>query len=128
MQQQASRHQFRAQMLVKRKEDGKKGVVVDEMGFMRVCSDEEVPVVFEGTAAYFGTDFRELELLGKEDAVADFEKCGGGKGAECCKFLAAGARGFTCERFGSLRNAIIFKKDMAAKREPTEMFPNCQIA
>jgi hypothetical protein len=112
--------------LVKRISDEKIGVVIsDDFG---CCGPDEVMVVYEGTTFGDGTDFRELENLGPEKPVADPEKCGAGKGPECCIFLAM-SRGFTCERFGHLRNTLIFRKEsMKAKREPTAMFPKCQLS
>ena len=63
-----------------------------------------------------------------EKAQADPKKCGAGKGVDCCIFMTVGANGFECERFSALRNTLIFKKEqMVAKREPTELYPGCQI-
>lgn len=117
------------QTIVRNKGTGKKGVAVDDLpGMMRCCSEQETPVVYEGETFSSGTDTVLLEVIGPEGAVADLEKCGGGKGAECCIFLALGAKGASCERFGSLRWNIIFREgQMGAKRHPAELFPDCQL-
>lgn len=112
------------QTLVKRKSDGKLGVIVpDSFG----CCDEGVAVVFDGNSYYQETMPDNLEVIGHENAIADFKKCGGGLGEQCCIFLTADATGFTCDRFSSLRASIIFKDDMVSKRYPVEMYPNCQL-
>jgi hypothetical protein len=93
---------------------------------MDCCTAAETPVVFDGTSSFVGISTGDLTVLGPEAAVADFAKCGGGQGADCCKFLAVGASGLTCERFGSLRYTLFFKRDMVAQREPVEPYPHCQ--
>lgn len=96
---------------------------------MNCCGPNEVPVVYEGSTAFFGTDVGDLEVIGPENAEADIEKCGADKGEECCIFMAMGSDGLSCERFGNLRYDLIFRKDqMRAKREPTELFPDCQLS
>jgi hypothetical protein len=103
---------------------GKKGLVVPDM--MGCCAEYEVPVLYEGSPGFCGTNKEELEDLGPENPIPDFNKCGGGKGAECCIFLTAGANGFGCERSSELRNALIFRT-MSSKRNPTALFPKCQL-
>lgn len=112
--------------IVKNKVTKKLGVVVTDP--FDVCTDNEVPVVYEGTTASVGTDSRNLESLGHENAQADPKKCGAGQGENCCIFLTAGANGFECGRFGSIRWSIIFRKErMVAQRDPVQLFPNCQL-
>jgi hypothetical protein len=106
--------------------NGKIGVTVD--GTLGVCSSWETPVVWEGQNYFSGTPTEELKIIGPEKAIADFVKCGAGKGPKCCIFLSVGQSGPTCERFGSLRTSLIFNDKMAAKRNPTEMFPKCQLS
>mgnify|MGYP001560372332 FL=1 len=117
------------QTVFRNKKSGSVGVVCPDLGGMlSCCNDDEVPVVYEGTTASCGTIFDQLEIVGPENALADREKCGAGKGKDCCIFLAVGANGFECQRFGNLRWDLVFRKSaMNAKREPIEMFPNCQF-
>lgn len=100
------------------------GVVVsDPYG---CCDSHEVPVVYEGTTAFLGTDINILKELEDESPKADLIGCGAGKGKDCCIFLTVGKDGPECQRFTSLRNTLIFKKEkMNAQREPTEMYPKC---
>ncbi len=61
------------------------------------------------------------------EAVADFKKCGAGKGADCCIFLVGGSGGAECARYTSLHNTLVIKSStMNAKRAPTLPFPDCQ--
>ena len=113
------------QTLVRHIPTGKIGVVVSD--FMACCTDSEVPVVFDGTNSFAGTLEGDLKVLGPEQAIPDFKRCGGGQGARCCRFLVAGARGLECERFGHLRYMLIFKRDMTAQRDPTALYPSCLL-
>jgi hypothetical protein len=117
---------FPRRTLVRNHQTGQKGVVVDELPMMRVCGPDEVLVVYEGVNTGLGTNFHQLEVLGKETAIADLKMCGAGRGAECCIFLSVGGDDVHCERFGDLRNRLIFST-MSAKRDPVEPFPACQI-
>lgn len=115
--------EFKMGLVVKHK-DGRAGVVVtDPFG---CCSGKEVPVVYDGTNFYSGTDYQYLKIIGPENAVADPKKCGAGTGKQCCIFLVIGTNGFECQRFGSLRDTLIFRK-MNAKRHPTQLYSNCQL-
>ncbi len=106
--------------------DGQLGVVCPD--FMNCCEPGEIPVVYDGASGFMGTDEALLEVVGPENAIADPKKCGAGREADCCIFLVVGPKGFECERFGSLRFTLIFKKDtMHAKREPTALFPRCYL-
>jgi hypothetical protein len=114
--------------LVKRTSDQKIGVVVsDDYG---LCESDQVMVIYDGVSYGEATDLQELEKIGPENAIiADQKKCGAGKGADCCIFLVMGGSGFACERFGSLRSTLTSQKEsMRAKREPTAMFPKCQLS
>jgi hypothetical protein len=114
------------QTVVRNMKDGRLGVVVyDNYG---CCSEDEVPVVYDGTTYFSGTDRNLLEVVGPENAVAEPKKCGAGRGAECCKFLVMGPGGFECQRFGEMRDALIFKSDMTAQRQPAELYPMCQLS
>lgn len=117
---------MRSQTVVQHSSTDRKGVVVtDSFG---VCGDLEVPVVFEGENVFLGMSISELKIIGPENAKATLEKCGAGKGAACCIFLIMGANGPECVRFGGLRWQIISRKEfMNAQREPTELYPNCQL-
>lgn len=112
------------QTRVRRKSDGQLGVVVNDN--FDCCLPTEVPVVYDGSTAFLGTDRANLEDLGPENANADLHRCGAGKGAECCRFLTVGAEGACCERFSPFRDSLIFK-DMNAQRNPSEPYPKCMI-
>ena len=85
-------------MRVKHRETGGTGTTVDDMaGPLACCTPDETPVVWDGNGVSSGTPTEELEVLGPEESVADPEKCGAGKGADCCIFMAVGSDGFTCE-------------------------------
>ncbi len=116
---------MKTQTRVRRKSNGQLGVVVNDN--FNCCSPTEVPVVYDDTTSFLGTDRADLEDLGPENAVADFHRCGAGKEAECCRFLTAGVEGACCERFSSLRDSLIFKEDMNAQRNPSEPYPKCMI-
>ncbi len=114
------------QMSVRHRSTGRVGVTCPD--FMSCCADDETPVVFDGAAAFCGTLTDELEVIGLEQAVAEPGKCGAGPGSDCCLFLVVGRKGFECERFGSLRFTLQFKKkSMSARREPVRLFPLCQL-
>ena len=122
-----SKFNFRPKTVVKRKSDDLIGVVCPDLPGMLNCNGpDEVGVVFGGQTAAFGTDWSKLEVIGPEDAVADPDKCGAGKGDECCIFLVVGSEGFSCARFGSLHWDLQFRR-MEAKRHPNKLFPNCQL-
>lgn len=122
-----SKRDFTPQTLVKNTGSGKIGVVCPDMSGMMNCNGpEEVGVVYEGSTTSSGTDWRDLEIIGPENAVADLDKCGGGQGEKACIFMVVGGDGIRCERFGNLRWSLIFSK-MNAKRNPAELFPKCQL-
>ena len=106
-----------------RNSEGKFGTVCPDLMFC--CLPEEAPVVYDGTDTFLGTLESELTVLGPEDVKPDVHKGGAGKGPGCCMFLTVGPGGFNCERFSDLRHAIVFRKDMNAKRHPTEPYPLC---
>lgn len=88
----------------------------------------EVSVVYDGDSVAIGTDWNKLEIVGPENAVADLQKCGAGKGEECCIFLVIdGPRGCRCQRFGEMRWSLLFKT-INAKRNPKELFSRCQLS
>lgn len=94
-------------------------------GMLSCCTEDETPVVWDGRDSSEGTDTRDLIDKGPENAMPDPDRCGMGQGEACCIFLAAGAKGFSCERHSSFRWSIIFKRDMHAKRHPTAPYPSC---
>lgn len=116
-----------SQTLVKNKKTGRIGVVITE--HFGCCGHGEVPVVYEGETSFLGTLIKDLEIMGPENAIiTDPEKCGMGKGEECCIFLVCDGE-FKCARFqDGIRWSIIMNENkMKAKRHPTEMYPNCQL-
>ncbi len=114
------------QTLVKNKKTSKQGVTVNDS--FNICGSWEALVVYEGTTYGLGTDEKDLEIVGPEDAaIRDPKKCGAGRGEKCCIFLVVGTDGFECQRFGQLRTSIQFRSGMVAKREPLMMFPDCQL-
>ena len=107
---------------VKNKETGEMGTVIaDTFG---CCDPSEELVVYDGTNSGLGTNGALLETIEHETPVPDPSKCGAGMGVDCCIFLVAGSDGFECQRFGSLRDSLIFKT-MAAQRDPEEAYPLC---
>ena len=115
------------QMRVKNTKTNMVGTTCPDMSGMLACNGPgEVSVVYDGDGYANGTQETVLEVIGPENAVPLAEKCGAGKGEECCIFLVMGAKGFECERFGSLRWDLMFRsRSMSAKREPKEPFPHC---
>lgn len=91
---------------------------------MGCCDTDEVAVVWDGLNTFTATAEKHLTDLGPENAIPEPKACGAGKGDDCCVFLTVGANGFECERHSSLRWSLVFK-DMSAKRDPTEPFPQC---
>ena len=112
--------------VVKNKKTKINGVVIED-SYGR-CGLGTVFVVNEGTNWPVETNVENLEIIGLENAKASFEKCGGEKGKEACIFLIPGKKGFECQRFGPMRdNLLALRKSMKAKREPLELYPNCQL-
>lgn len=100
------------------------GVVIsDSFG---CCSPDETMVVFDGTDYGCGTETTSLKDIGRYEAKPEPVKCGAGRGADACIYLTCGAKGFECERFGSMRNTLIFR-NMNAKRQPTNRWPECYL-
>jgi hypothetical protein len=113
--------------IVQEKESGRKGLIVPD--FMSCCSSEEVPVVWEGSCGAFeGTSTRNLFDLGPERPLPDPKKCGVGKDGECCSFLALDKNVWSCQRAGELRYHILLAENMKARRQPTDIFPGCQLS
>ena len=119
---------FLPKLVVKNKETGFIGVTCCDLPVPLSCNGpDEVNVVYDDTDVALGTDYRLLEIVGTEKAVANLKRCGAGKGEEVCIFLAVGSDGAECERFGDLRWDIIFRT-MEAKRHPEKLFPKCQFS
>lgn len=114
--------------VVRNVKDGSIGVVINDFpGAMSVCERGEILVVYEGTKIGWSTLVTDLEVKGPENAQADLKKCGGGQGDDCCIFLVVGGEGAECQRFGELRNTLIFRDGMTAQRHRIELFPRCQL-
>ena len=114
---------LRPQTIVMHK--GRRGVTCTDL--MSCCTDDETPVIFDGMSSFVGTKTTELNIIGPENAIADFTKCGGGTD-QCCIYLVVGASGFTCERYSDMRWHFVFNKyKMNAQRDPVEPFPGCQL-
>jgi len=103
-------------------ETGIQGHVINDS--FRCCSPEEILVVYDKTTFGSGTDNKILSILPEVIQTPDPQKCGSGRGADCCIFLTMGLGGFSCERFTGLRDTLIFKT-MNAKRDPGEPYPEC---
>ena len=99
-------------------------VVPDYPLFGGADIEDDVTVIYDGTAIYVevGQDF--LEIIGAEEPRPDPYRCGAGKGAACCVFLTCGAGGFNCERHTGLRWVLI-SRAMNAKRKPVAPYPDC---
>jgi len=119
---------FHPQLIVKNTKTGDQGVTCPNLPGMMDCNGpDEISVVYEGSTVAHGTDFRELEIIGPENAIADLTKCGAGEGENACIFCVVASTGAACERFGKLRWDLTFRT-MNAKREPTKSFPDCQLS
>ncbi len=119
--------EFVSRTVVRRKDTGETGIVCPSLGILNCNGPDEVSVVYAGSTAAIGTDRALLEVLGPEEAIADFVRCGAGRGKDTCIFLAAGAGGPSCERFGPIRWNLIFRT-MRAERNPEQLFPDCQLS
>jgi hypothetical protein len=118
---------FRPGLVVRNRRTNSIGVTCPNLpGVLNCNGPDEVSVVYDGTTVAVGTDYRLLEIIREENAVADLKKCGAGRGKDACIFLVVAPNGAKCERFGELRWNLIFKT-REAKREPKEFFPKCQI-
>lgn len=118
---------FRPQLIVKNKKTGEIGVTCDDLpGFLSCNGPDEISVVYNGTTVASGTDYRVLEIIGPENAIADFGKCGVGNSEGACIFLTVEPDGIKCQRFGDLRWNL-FLREMKSKRHPKELFPGCQL-
>ncbi len=107
---------------VRNKQTNKFGhIIADQFG---CCGETEELVVYDDSSFGLGTDRELLIKASGASHVPDMQKCGAGKGKECCIFLTVGVDGPCCERFTPLRNALIFKK-MTAERDPEEPYPKC---
>lgn len=105
-------------------------VETDKMGIvaldvMSCCDLNEVPVVWDGFGYLDATDADKLKDMGPVDHKPEYSGCGAGKGADCCIYLVMGFGGFECQRFGPLRNSLMFKSGMKAQRVPEEVYPDC---
>ena len=109
-------------MRVKNTRDGREGYVINDS--FRCCSDKEDLVVYEGTNCGYGTDRKILEEVGGIVPIPDLVRCGAGRGNECCIFLTISGNGSCCERYGSMRDTLIFRT-MTAERNPVEPYPEC---
>lgn len=109
-----------------RNHDGRTGVTVRDT--FAVCDEQDVLVVYEGDTHGEATAVAELTTLGPEQAQAEFKACGAGLGDQCCIFLTVGREGPCCERYSLLRDTIRMRAHtMNAQREPTALYPNCQL-
>ena len=109
---------------VKNINTNEEGFVIDDS--FSCCDDSEDLVVYDGTKHGSGTDRNLLKEIPFIFPVPDPKKCGAGKGDDCCIFITVGPDGFSCERFTSLRNTLIFRS-MNAKRNPEQVYPECMI-
>ena len=114
------------QMRVRHRESGRLGTLCTTIYLLLSDGDDELSVVYdggEGPVTLNRVGGREaFEVLGPENAEATPEKCGAGKGPECCIFLVVGSQGFECARYGSMRHTLQFKT-MNAKRDPFSSLP-----
>ena len=112
-------------------ENGKMGTLCPTICFLTSDGDDDLSVVFDNektttTLNCFDGGREAFRVVGQENARPIPRKCGAGKGADCCVFLTCGADGFSCERFSSMRDTLLFKT-MNAKRNPSEPYPNCMV-
>ncbi len=124
---------LKEQTRVKHKETGKTGVIGPTINLLQMDGDHPLSIFWDGAIAGQSLNTcggeAAFEDLGPENAAPDPVKCGAGQGEDCCIFLTAGAKGFECERYGSLRYALIFRKEqMHARREPKDPYPGCFLS
>ena len=61
-----------------------------------------------------------------EPVVPKPDRCGIGRGSECCIFLTAGADGFACARHGPWDGELRQRRaTMNAQRMPDDSYPSC---
>jgi hypothetical protein len=116
--------------LVEEINTGRKAMTMPTISMLLSDGDSDTSIVFDGrsgsaTLNCFADGAKQFKIVGPDPAVADLQKCGAGKGADCCKFLVAGVNGVECARFGTMHYDLVFRT-MNAKREPTKFYPACQ--
>lgn len=120
---------LKPKMLVRHKATGKLGVTMPTSRFL--SEDGPISVHLEDDSQLGGTTLpcfggeQAFEVLGPNPAVAEFEKCGGGQGAKCCKYMVVGPDGLECARFTSMHEPLIFR-EMVSQRRPVKLYPACQ--
>ncbi len=63
-----------------------------------------------------------------EPVMPEPNRCGAGRGPECCIFLTVDPDGFCCERHGPLHDTLLERrKDMVSDRAPEAPYPECMI-
>jgi len=115
---------MKEQTVVREKKTGELGVVIKDN--FNLCSAGEIIVVFQGHSYGETTAIEELEVVGPENAQANFRQCGAGMGEKCCKFFVVVDGSPVCQRFGALRDSLI-EIEMTSKRMPSEPYPKCQF-
>ena len=80
-------------------------------------------------AALLGEPIEDVSLSDHtEPVVPKPERCGMGRGAECCIFLTLGPEGWACARHGPMDYTLRKRREtMNAQRMPEEAYPSCMV-
>lgn len=123
-------NELKPQMVVRNKKTGQVGVLCPTIYLLTMDGDDELSICYgDGGGATLNIEGGRdnFEIIGTENAIPTPEGCGFGLGEKCCIFATGSAKGFECERHGSMRYDLIFKSGMSAKREPKELYPKCLL-
>lgn len=90
--------------------------------------EDGITVVFPPSTVAVTVNDDLLEMVGPENAVADAEKCGAGRGKLACMYLTSAKDGLRCDRFSVERWPVFFAMRAHNLREPAEAYPTCQLS
>lgn len=85
-----SKDDLKPQTVVKNTEIEDIGVVVPNPPsyvYMGIPGLNEIDVVYDDSIVAIRTDWKKLEIIGPENAIADYKKCGAGKGRRSVVFF-----------------------------------------
>jgi len=107
---------FRVGTLVKNKEDGKLGAVVNDL--FHCCGPNQVPVEWDGTIGIRGVDWNNLEEENLIIPKINSEKC------RTCIY----SNGNECLRYGPGGPCMLYRDGKAGMRIPDRIYPHCQTS
>ena len=109
-------NRFRVGTLVKNKEDGKLGAVVNDL--FRCCGPNQVPVEWDGTIGIRGVDWNNLEEENLIIPKINSEKC------RTCIY----SNGTECLRYSPGGPCMLYRDGKAGMRIPDRIYPYCQTS